>query len=153
MHPLMTVTPDGATFAGAACAVAGDTPRSLAMARELARALGMSPFAVADADRALYHAAASMASNYLMTLEGAAERLAAMVGIQRAQLVPLVRAAVENWARAGARAALTGPIARGDESTAARQRAAVAARAAELLPLWDALATATRELAREGHAA
>ena len=153
MHPLMTVTPDGATFAGAACAVAGDTTRSLATARELARALGMSPFAVADADRALYHAAASMASNYLVTLEGAAERLAAIVGIQRAQLVPLVRAAVENWARAGARAALTGPILRGDESTAARQRAAVAARAGELLPLWDALATATRELAREGHAA
>jgi predicted short-subunit dehydrogenase-like oxidoreductase (DUF2520 family) len=43
--------------------------------------------------------------------------------------------------------ALTGPIARGDEETAARQRAAVVASTPELVPLWDALATATRELA------
>jgi predicted short-subunit dehydrogenase-like oxidoreductase (DUF2520 family) len=61
--------------------------------------------------------------------------------------VPLVRASVDNWARQGARAALTGPIARGDLVTAARQRDAVAEAAPELLPLWDALAGATRELA------
>ena len=48
--------------------------------------------------------------------------------------------------------ALTGPIARGDEATVARQRAAVAERAPELLPLFDALAEATRELARPGGA-
>ena len=57
-------------------------------------------------------------------------------------------AAVENWARLGARRALTGPIVRGDAVTAARQRDAVAARTPELLPLWDALTEATRALAR-----
>ncbi len=51
------------------------------------------------------------------------------------------------WARLGPRAALTGPIARGDAVTVARQRAAVAARAPELAPLWDALAERTRALA------
>jgi predicted short-subunit dehydrogenase-like oxidoreductase (DUF2520 family) len=61
-----------------------------------------------------------------------------------------VRAAVENWAEQGAARALTGPIARGDEATAARQRAAVAARAPELMPVWDALAEQTRALARVG---
>ncbi|MEO8624552.1 MAG: DUF2520 domain-containing protein, partial [bacterium] len=97
--------------------------------------------------RALYHAAASMASNYLIALEGAAERLAQAVGLDREALVPLVRATIEQWASLGARDALTGPIVRGDEETVARQRDAVAAAAPDLLPLWDALATATRSLA------
>ena len=79
---------------------------------------------VADDDRAAYHAAASIASNFLVTLEGAAERLAATAGVDRELLAPLVRAAVENWAALGAERALTGPIARGDEATVARHREA-----------------------------
>lgn len=149
-HPLMTVA-EGAmvSFAGAGCAVAGSTPRAREMATWLATRLRMRPFTVADADRELYHAAASMASNYLVTLEGAAEQLGAVAGVDRELFVPLVRAAVENWARLGAAAALTGPIARGDAATASRQRTAVESRAPRLLPLWDALATATRDLASE----
>jgi predicted short-subunit dehydrogenase-like oxidoreductase (DUF2520 family) len=61
--------------------------------------------------------------------------------------VPLVQATVENWAAVGARQALTGPIARGDETTVARQRAAIAAAAPQLLELFDALCDTTRELA------
>ena len=147
-HPLMTVPAGGApAFAGAGAAIAGSTPRALAVARALADRLGMRATTVADEDRAAYHAAASIASNYLVTLEGAAERLAASAGVDRALLAPLVRAAVENWARLGAGAALTGPIARGDEATVARQRAAVEERAPDLLALFDAMADATRGLA------
>jgi predicted short-subunit dehydrogenase-like oxidoreductase (DUF2520 family) len=62
--------------------------------------------------------------------------------------VPLVRATVENWAALGPERALTGPVARGDEATVARQRDAVAERVPELVPLFDALVEATRELAR-----
>jgi predicted short-subunit dehydrogenase-like oxidoreductase (DUF2520 family) len=148
LHPLMTV-PRGATperFKGAGCAVAGTTPRALAAATELATTLGMRPATVADADRAAYHAAASIASNFLVTLEGAAERLAATTGVQREQLAPLVRAAVEDWAARGAADALTGPIARGDEATVARQRAAVEERVPDLLDLFDAMVAATRKL-------
>ncbi|MEA2218300.1 MAG: hypothetical protein QOJ35_926 [Solirubrobacteraceae bacterium] len=147
LHPLMTVTEHGASFAGATAAVAGATPRALAAAEHLARALGMHPVRVADEDRAAYHAAASVASNFLVTLEGLAERLAASAGIDREPLVALVRASVENWAAAGATAALTGPIARGDEQTVRRQRAAVAERSPEDLELFDALTEATRRLA------
>jgi predicted short-subunit dehydrogenase-like oxidoreductase (DUF2520 family) len=149
LHPLMTV-PRGAAadvLAGAGCAIAGSTPRALETARALASAIGMRATEVADRDRAAYHAAASIAANFLVTLEAAAERLAATAGIERALLAPLVRAAAENWAHRGAGAALTGPIARGDESTVARQREAVAERAPDLLGLYDALAGATRELA------
>jgi predicted short-subunit dehydrogenase-like oxidoreductase (DUF2520 family) len=147
LHPLMTVTGDGASFAGAGAAIAGSTPHALSVARELAEALGMGPFEVADADRAAYHAAASIASNFLVTLEAAAERVAESAGVPRDALVPLVRATVENWARLGAANALTGPVARGDVETVARQRAAVAERAPELVPVFDALTDATAALA------
>lgn len=147
LHPLMTVTQSGATFAGAGAAVAGTTPAALAFARELASELGTHAVEIADADRAAYHAAASVASNFLVTLEDAAETLLRTTGADRQLLVPLVRAAVENWAALGGPQALTGPIARGDEATVARQRAAIAERAPELLQLFDTLAEATRALA------
>jgi predicted short-subunit dehydrogenase-like oxidoreductase (DUF2520 family) len=147
LHPLMTVPEHGASFAGATAAIAGATPRALETARGLAQALGMRSVEVAEPDRAAYHAAASIASNFLVTLEGAAERLAATAGVDREALAPLVRATVENWAEHGARRALTGPIARGDEATVTRQRDAVAERVPDLLPLWDALVESTRGLA------
>jgi predicted short-subunit dehydrogenase-like oxidoreductase (DUF2520 family) len=56
-----------------------------------------------------------------------------------------VRARVDRWAADGA-AALTGPIARGDEATVVRHRAAIAERAPDLLELYDVLAGATREV-------
>lgn len=147
LHPLLSVVGSGAPFAGAYCAIDASSPTALDAACSLAGRLGMQVKMVSRDQRALYHAAASVASNFLITLEGAAERLASLVGLEREALVPLVRASVENWARQGARAALTGPIARGDVATTARQREAVADAAPELLPLWDALAMATRELA------
>jgi len=155
LHPLMTV-PAGSppdVFRGAAAAVDGTTPRALGAAEELARLLGMRPMRVAPEDRAAYHAAASIASNFVVTLEAAAERLAATAGVDRAALAPLVRAAVETWAELGPERALTGPIARGDEATVARQREAVLDRTPELAPLFDALVQATRALARAGVAA
>ena len=149
LHPLMSV-PHGAggdRLVGAGAAVAGSSERARRYAEELARALGMRPFSISDADRTAYHAAASVAANFLVTLEAAAERIAAGTGLQRDQLVPLVRATVDNWAALGPERALTGPIARGDEQTVAAQHEAVAARAPELLDLYDALAAATRALA------
>jgi len=148
LHPLMTVTHAGAAFAGAGCAIGGSTLRALHVAESLAVAVGMRPFPVADDDRAAYHAAASIASNFVVTIVAAAERVAATAGVPRAALVPLVRAAVENWAALGAEEALTGPIARGDDAVVTRQRMAIAARAPELVGLFDALADATRDLAR-----
>jgi predicted short-subunit dehydrogenase-like oxidoreductase (DUF2520 family) len=148
MHPLMTVTHAGARFAGAGAAVDGTSERAVAAATRLAEAVGLRPVRIAPEDRAAYHAAASMASNFLVTLEAAAERVAATAGADRDLLVPLVRATVENWAALGPERALTGPVARGDEATVARQRAALAERTPELLDLFDALAAATRALAK-----
>jgi predicted short-subunit dehydrogenase-like oxidoreductase (DUF2520 family) len=147
LHPLMTVTGPETRLAGAGCAIDGTTQRALDTARAVADRLGLRAVEIADIDRAAYHAAASIASNFLVTLEAAAERLAATAGVERALLAPLVAATVENWRELGPERALTGPIARGDEATVARQRDAVAERAPELLELFDALTAATRRLA------
>ena len=146
LHPLMTVTGPGTRFEGATAAIAGSTPRALATARALAEHLGLRPIEVDDADRAAYHAAASIAANFLVALEAAAERLASTTGVDREALAPLARAALENWAALGGERALTGPIARGDQATVERQRVAVAERCPELLAAWDALAALTRDL-------
>ena len=118
----------------------------LELAHELAASIGMRSARIAPEDRPAYHAAASIASNFLVTIEAAAEDLAAQAGLPREALVPLVRATVENWASKGSAGALTGPIARGDEATVARQRAAVEERAPQLVDLFDSLCEATRQL-------
>jgi predicted short-subunit dehydrogenase-like oxidoreductase (DUF2520 family) len=146
LHPLQTVTAGGAELRGCGAAVAGSTPDALALARALAGGLGMTPFEVRDDQRAAYHAAASIASNYLVTLEWAAQELASRAGVD-APFGPLVRTTAANVEALGPRAALTGPIARGDEATVAAQRNAVTVHAPELLPLFDALAERTRALA------
>lgn len=98
LHPLMIVTGEGAQFADASAAVAGSTTRALAAAHVLAGALRMQAFEIADDDRAAYHAAASIASNFLVTLEDAAEIVLRTTGADRKILLPLIRATVENWA-------------------------------------------------------
>jgi predicted short-subunit dehydrogenase-like oxidoreductase (DUF2520 family) len=147
LHPLMTVTRGGADFTGAGAAIAASTPRALRLAAGLAAAVGLRAVEIPDSDRVAYHAAASIASNFLVTLEAAAERLASSVGVDRQLLVPLARASLENWAALGAEHALTGPVARGDEATVEAQRAAISQRAPELISLFDTLVDATRELA------
>jgi predicted short-subunit dehydrogenase-like oxidoreductase (DUF2520 family) len=147
MHPLVSVVGAGARFAGVTSAVDGSTPRAMSVARALAERLGMRACVIPPERRALYHAAASAASNFLVTVEAMAEELAALAGIDRDALAPLVRSTVENWSQRGAAEALTGPIARGDVLTTARQRTAVTQSSPAHLPLWDALAAATRDLA------
>ena len=151
LHPLQTIATPDADLRGAGCAVAGSSERALEVAAELARALGMEPFEIADEQRAAYHAAASIASNFLLTLASAAESVAGGAGIppERARrlLGPLVQATVANWLAAGPAAALTGPVARGDAATVERQREAVARAAPDELELFDALVARTRALA------
>jgi predicted short-subunit dehydrogenase-like oxidoreductase (DUF2520 family) len=146
LHPLQTVTGPTTELRGCGAAVAGSSPDALDLARTLATRMGMTPFEVRDDQRAAYHAAASMASNYLVTLEWAASQLAAGAGVD-APFGPLVRTTLDNVLALGPEAALTGPIARGDEATVAAQRDAVSATAPDLLPLFDALADRTRALA------
>ena len=148
LHPLQTV-PDGhADLIGAPAAVAGSEPETLELASHLAEALGMRPFEVPEGSRAAYHAAACIASNFLITLQESAAGLLEGAGVSDARelLAPLVLRTAANWAEHGGEA-LTGPIARGDEGTIAAHLEAIDAGAPELGDLYRALAERTRELA------
>ena len=150
LHPLQTV-PDATTdFTGSPCAIAASGAGAMEVARRLAEALGMRPFEVAEADRAAYHAAASMASNFLVALEESAAELLETTGAEdaRALLGPIVLRTAANWAERGP-AALTGPIARGDEATVERHREALRRSAPELEDLYSALAERARAIASQ----
>jgi predicted short-subunit dehydrogenase-like oxidoreductase (DUF2520 family) len=156
LHPLQSFAERASAdaFAGAGCAVAGSTPEALAFATDLARRLRMTPFEIDDDGRAAYHAAASVASNFLVTLLAAAERIGAGAGLEphetRALLVPLLHRTVDNLAELGPERALTGPVARGDEATVEAQRQAIEDIAPDLLDLFDELVRQTRALAAAG---
>jgi predicted short-subunit dehydrogenase-like oxidoreductase (DUF2520 family) len=151
LHPLQTI-PDAETdLTGAPAAVAGSSAAAVGLAHRIAETCRMVPFDVPEESRAAYHAAAAIASNFLVALESSAEELLAAAGIEngRELLAPLVLRSAANWAERGSDA-LTGPIARGDESTVARHLEAIAETAPELEPMYRSLAERTREMATAG---
>jgi predicted short-subunit dehydrogenase-like oxidoreductase (DUF2520 family) len=148
LHPLQTITDDNPELIGASCAVDGSTPEAVALAESIARRLGMRSFELSEEQRAAYHAAAAIASNFLVALEESAAQLLERSGVEDARLMlaPLVLRSAANWAERGPEA-LTGPIARGDEATVERHLEAIEAEAPELLALYRALAERTRAIA------
>jgi predicted short-subunit dehydrogenase-like oxidoreductase (DUF2520 family) len=143
LHPLQTLPSADAGAArlpGSWAAVAGGEAVTA-----LADELGLRPFRVDDADRALYHAAAAVAANHLVALLGQVERLARAAGVPFEAFLPLVRASVDNAAELGPGGALTGPVARGDLVTVARHLDALPA--SERIP-YAAMAEQARRLAR-----
>jgi predicted short-subunit dehydrogenase-like oxidoreductase (DUF2520 family) len=118
MHPLQTFSGVGVPeLEGRVFAVEGDVIAGRA-AREIARALGGSPVRIAGDKRILYHAAAALASGHVLALLEAATQLLISLGMRRREaaraLLPLTRQVLDNFQRVGARAAWTGPLARGD---------------------------------------
>ena len=154
LHPLQTIPAGAASLAGAPAAVSGSDRSALELAHALAEALGMRPFEVPEEGRAAYHAAASIASNFLIALEESAVELLDAAGIEdgRELLSPLVLQTAANWAERGAEA-LTGPIARGDEVTVAAHRRALRDLAPDLEPMYEELAERTRALSGADRAA
>lgn len=136
LHPLVSMpSPEVGRerLPGGWCAVAGDDD-----VYALARALELAPFAVSDADRARYHAAAVIAANHLVALLGQVERIATAAGIPFESFLPLAQGALDNVRALGVREALTGPVVRGDVATI---DAHLAALPADERPAYRALAS------------
>ncbi len=140
LHPLQTFTRSrGAEqLDGAWAAVTGETDLARDAGRWLARTLGLTPFDLADDQRAIYHAGAAIASNYLVTIQRAAARAMVAAGAPPEALVPLMRRTIDNGFQ------LTGPIARGDWATVAAHLEALRRELPDLEPLYRVLADATR---------
>jgi predicted short-subunit dehydrogenase-like oxidoreductase (DUF2520 family) len=139
LHPLQTFTRTRGPeqLDGAFAAVTGETAEAIAVGRELAELLGLGAFELADDRRALYHAGAAVASNYLVTLYRIAAGLLEEAGAPPEALVPLMKRTIENGFE------LTGPIARGDWTTVDAHIEAIRAARPEVEPVYRTLAEAT----------
>lgn len=152
-HPLQT-------FPSAHAAVAampgtywyneGDAP-AITMMGEFITAIGGVPVAIKSEQKALYHAAAVMACNYLTTLMDAALTAGQAAELNREDfwkgLEPLVQTTLSNISRLGPAEALTGPISRGDGLTVVRHVHCLQQYAPELLSTYRALGIRTVDLA------
>ena len=139
VHPLQTFVPSRGPeqLDGAWAGVTGDDQDALARATWFATELGLHPFELRDDRRALYHAGAAMASNYLVTLYRSAARALVAAGAPPEALLPLMRRTIDNGFE------LTGPIARGDWTTVDAHLAAIREHLPDLEPMYRALADAT----------
>jgi predicted short-subunit dehydrogenase-like oxidoreductase (DUF2520 family) len=153
MHPLSAIA-DGKTamraLKGTVFGVEGDEG-GRATAHKLVHALGGIVLALDGRQMAAYHAAAALASNYLVaTLDAAASVLAsAGVGDKEAAqaLVPLAEGALRNIALHGTTGGLTGPVRRGDAATVSRHLEALHGRP-ELAEIYRVLARRAVEIAK-----
>jgi predicted short-subunit dehydrogenase-like oxidoreductase (DUF2520 family) len=153
-HPLQTVpTPEAgcANLPGVSFAVSGDG-HAAAWALELTALLGGTALRIRPENMPLYHAAAVMASNYVVTLIDAAAILmqAAGVGEQEAlrALEPLTMASAAAASARGPARALTGPIERGDVATIERHLVALSGVPLEVRSLYRAAGLHTVAIAR-----
>ncbi|MCB9640603.1 MAG: DUF2520 domain-containing protein [Myxococcales bacterium] len=157
MHPLLPITerPNSSLFAGGYVGIEGD-PIAAQFAQQITHALGGETFSLQGIDRALYHAAAVIASNFLVTLADQATQVLEAAGIHKDALpllLPLMQASLDNLRHQGLPKALTGPYPRGDQATISAHREALAKMPStdaspSLLALYTLLGKATIPLAR-----
>jgi len=153
MHPLQTFPTVKAAIEklpGAYFFTEGDAA-AVETLKLLARSIGGKSVCIAPEAKALYHAAAVTACNYLAALLDAAAALGEKAGVDRrtglSALEPLVRATVENVFAMGPAGALTGPIERGDVETVRRHLEAMQACGDELNIAFRAMGRLTVDLA------
>lgn len=153
VHPLLSFADPTLAlqdFAGCYCGCEGDAA-ALARLAPLFDAIGARRFDIDPAAKRLYHAAAVLACNDLVALMETARRCLAAAGVPReigwAALQPLIQGTLANIGRVGPAAALTGPVARGDDRTVAAQAEAVAGLDPASADVYRALGRVALELA------
>lgn len=143
-------------FAGTFFSLEGDSA-ALNVVQSALNKIGAKTLLIDGAQKALYHAASVFACNYLTALVDVAKQTWQQAGIApdiASQLAePLMRETLDNIFRLGPAKALTGPLARGDKQTVARQQQALQNWNPDIAALYQAFTTCTEQLAqrkREG---
>jgi predicted short-subunit dehydrogenase-like oxidoreductase (DUF2520 family) len=155
MHPLQTFPTVDAAIAklpGAYCFHEG-TDKANEFVTGFAQTVGMIPVPIRRERKVLYHASATMASNYLVALIDAAIRTGTLSGVDRQTfwraLKPLIEATLENVDTLGTTAALTGPIARGNIGTVQKHLGALQQECPDNSALYRELGLAAASIAFE----
>jgi predicted short-subunit dehydrogenase-like oxidoreductase (DUF2520 family) len=135
---------------GATIAIEGDDQLAGLLA-EMAEALGAHPVRLAPGSKAAYHAAAVLAAGGFVALLDAIAELGRVAGLDETGALaiygPLIEGTLGNARALGIRAALTGPIARGDVGTLDAHLAALQRHAPDVLALYRAVAEREIDLA------
>lgn len=151
-HPVRAFSSDGAPFDPTWVGLEGD-PRALALLEPAFAAIGGRCFRVDGDTKTHYHAAAVVASNHLVALADASQRLWHEAGVDaetgRALFESLVSGVLENLREAPPAQALTGPVARGDADTLRRHRRQLAQTAPDIATLYTHLSRYLGELMRQ----
>jgi predicted short-subunit dehydrogenase-like oxidoreductase (DUF2520 family) len=151
-HPLQTF-PDADSppeaFHGVTFGVEGD-PRAVEAAEALVRRLGARSVVVAPGKKTLWHLAAVLAGNGAVALVAAAVDAMREAGLTERQaldaVAPLARRSLEGALARGPAAALSGPVARGDDATLDAHRGAIDAWDPARRALYEALVAEQRRL-------
>ena len=152
MHPLSAIA-DGKsamrTLKGTVFGVEGDEVGRTTASR-LVEAIGGIVLALDGTQMASYHAAAALASNYVVAAMDAAAAVLASTGVSADDaaraLVPLAEGALRNITAHGTTRGLTGPVRRGDAVTVQRHLEALRGKP-ELVEIYRALARRAVEIA------
>ncbi len=135
---------------GATIAIEADDQLA-ALLGTMARALGATPVRLASGSKAAYHAAAVLAAGGFVALLDAIAQLARVAGLDEAGALsiygPLIEGTLANARALGIRAALTGPITRGDVGTLSAHLDALREHAPDVLDLYVAAGRREIELA------
>src|SRR5262245_41576858 len=157
-HPLVAFADTERAVAalhGATIAIEGDDQLADLLAR-MAEAIGAVPVRLAPGSKSAYHAAAVLAAGGFVALLDAIAELGRVAGLDEhgalAIYGPLVEQTLGNARALGIRAALTGPITRGDRGTLEAHLAALRAHAPGVVDLYVAAAEREIDLA-EGRGA
>jgi len=123
------------------------------IATDIVRDLQGIPLSITPEQKPLYHAAACIASNYLVSLLSVVESIYASIGLSekdaRRAYLPLVYGSLKNIEKQGCAQALTGPIARGDAGTVLKHIEAIDRRLPGLASLYADLGRIAVTLARQ----
>ena len=123
LHPLISVSDSrsGAADLQASFYCLEGDQGAMRFARRIVRDLGGRSFTIDSGQKALYHAAAVMASGHMVALFDLATEMLARCGLDLAKarkvLLPLVESTVRNLSSSTPARALTGTFARGDLNT------------------------------------
>jgi predicted short-subunit dehydrogenase-like oxidoreductase (DUF2520 family) len=131
---------------GSTFAIEGDGP-IVDLLTEIAEALDGKAIKLGAGNKVLYHAAAVMACNYLVTLMKLSTDIWQGFGVDSNEaiqaLAPLVQGTVNNLINIGLPNSLTGPIARGDTGTIQKHIDAFKEKSPELLKMYCELGLQT----------
>ncbi|MGQ9655318.1 MAG: Rossmann-like and DUF2520 domain-containing protein [Thermodesulfobacteriota bacterium] len=152
-HPLQTfasISQALENLPGSTFAIEAEGPLSETL-KEMAIALEGRWICLGPREKVLYHTAAVLASNYMVTLVKLAADLWEVLGLSPGQaiqaLLPLLKGTLRNLEEMGIPDCLTGPIARGDVETISKHLTELRARAPQLVRVYEELALHTVPIA------